>query len=409
MMILREAGSRGLYDPRMGPAARLARWVETLNPVVKDGVLAAVLAATLLIDLAAQELPSNSPMRPADPLGYVLVALMILPLAVRRLYPVGVYVAVLTATGLVALLFYRPTSFGFGLIVATYTVARWCDRRSSLATLGVGLIFGVLIKARAIAAGLPIGLFEWPLDAIYFGAAWYLGDSIRVRRQYADELERNRQELARRAVTEERIRIAQELHDAIGHAVSVMVLQAGGGEESIGLDTDRVRGAFQSIAGVGRGALADMDRLIGLLRDSDLAPAVTQPKLDNITSLLDGYRDLGLEIHASIEHQPPGVPQEVGASIYRILEEALTNTLKHAGPTRAEVSLAYGEREVLLRIRDHGGSLASKPLGREPHVGRGLIGMQERANLFGGEVIASPHPGGGFIVVATLPYEETVG
>lgn len=393
----------------MGGFGRIYRRFETISPLAKDGALAGVLAAALLVDLAQQNLPPDAPMRAADPLGYVLVSLLILPLALRTLFPVQVYAAVLGASVAVAVLFYGPSSYGFGLIIATYTVARWRERRISLIALAIGLAFGVLVKVRAADAGLAISWFDWPLDATYFGAAWFLGDSLRTRRRYADELERNREALAHQAVAEERVRIARELHDALGHSVSVMVLHAGGAQEQLGQDPARVSSALQSIASVGRDALNDMDRLIGLLRTSDDPPHSLQPNLDNLDALIDGYRDLGLEIHTRIELAPTGVPAGVELSAYRIIEEALTNTIKHAGPTTAEVSVAYGDDEVQLLVRDHGGSLERRPLGRSPHEGRGLLGIRERAALVSGDVAASPHPDGGFVVSATLPYRRSVG
>lgn len=367
--------------------------------------MAVILSGAMLVDLARQTVPPDAPLRPADALGFVLVALMLLPLAFRRVFPIGVYVVVLASSVAVATLFYRPTSFGFGLLIATFTVARYCDRRISWVALAIGLLFGVTIKLRAIAVGIDIPWFDWPLDATYFGAAWFLGDAIQTRRRYADELERNRKSLARQAVAEERVRIARELHDAIGHEVSVMVLHAGGGEELLDQDPERARGAFRSIARVGREALGDMDRLVGLLRDSNDEARGSLPSLEGLHSLIDGYRDLGMDIRATLEDEPEGIPQAVEQSAYRIIEEALTNTIKHAGPTQVEVSLAYGDGDVHLRVRDHGGTLATRPLGREPHEGRGLVGIRERAALLGGDVVATPHPDGGFLVVANLPYD----
>lgn len=392
------------YDEVVRQAVRVGTWFESLHPIVKDGLLAVVLTGAMLVDLARQALPPEAPMRAADPLGFVLVALMLLPLAFRRIYPVGVYAVVLAASIAVATLFYRPTSFGFGLLIATFTVARCCERRISWLALAIGLAFGVLIKLRAMAVGVDIPWFDWPLDATYFGAAWFLGDAIQTRRRYADELERNRKSLARQAVAEERVRIARELHDAIGHEVSVMVLHAGGGEELLDRDLERARSAFRAISRVGRAALADMDRLIGLLRDADEEAGGSTPRLEGLNTLIEGYRDLGMDIRAAIEAEPEGVPQAVEQSAYRIIEEALTNAIKHAGPTQVEVSLAYGDGDVHVRVRDHGGTLATRPLGREPHEGRGLVGIRERAALLGGDVVATPHPDGGFIVVANLPY-----
>ncbi len=177
--------------PRFAP--EWFRRARALPPVVQDTALATVLAATLVYDLVRQDVPPGSPIRPADPLGYVLVALLVLPLALRRRYPVGVFTAILLVAVVVVALFYRPTSFGFGLIIATYTVARWCEPRASVIALLFAQAFGVYVKLRAIGLGIDVGWFEWPIDVVYFAAAWFLGYSIRTQQQYATALEHSRE------------------------------------------------------------------------------------------------------------------------------------------------------------------------------------------------------------------------
>lgn len=386
----------------MSAIGRARDWVQSVHPLVTDGLLALVLAVALLADLRQQELPTGGPWRPADPLGVVLVALLVLPLAFRRRFPVGTWGVILAAAVTVVALLYRPSSFGFGLLVATYTVARWCERRISLPVVGLSLLFGVLAKGRAVAAGVTIGWFDWPLDVVYFGAAWFLGDSIRARNRYAEELEESRAALADHAVAEERVRIARELHDTVGHSVSVMVLHAGGGDEMVDRDPERAHRAFHAVAQVGRATLNEMDRMVGLLRTQD-GSATQPPTLQHIGRLVDTYRELGLDIDVSMASDVGVLPPAVDQSAYRIIEEALANAITHAGPTRVDLSLADDEHALLLAIRDHGAATSRRRPRRSPHSGRGLVGMRERAALVEGHVTAAPHPEGGFVVTATLP------
>lgn len=255
---LLEAGSRLVART----SARLSR----IPVVAQDSVLALVLAIALLGDLAARYAAVNGVFRQPDPLGYVLVTLLVLPLALRRRYPLGVFAVILAAAVAVVALRYRPASFGFGLILATYSVARWCEPRVSVVALLLGQAFAIYAKLRAIGLGIDIGWFEWPLDAVYVAAAWYLGYAIRSRQQYATALEHSREALAERAVDHERTRIARELHDSVGHALSVMLLHTGAAAQIVHTDPDRAARALTAAGDVGRAALAEMDDVLGLLR-----------------------------------------------------------------------------------------------------------------------------------------------
>jgi signal transduction histidine kinase len=203
-------------------------------------------------------------------------------------------------------------------------------------------------------------------------------------------------------VVEERTRIARELHDVVAHAMAVVVLEAGAermhlppGQES----TDR---ALRSIEATGRSALAEMRRLVGLLRDDDRAPALApRPSLTNLEGFVDGVREAGLPVAVTVEGEPYEVSPGLDMSAYRIVQEALTNVLRHAGPAHAAVRLVYGERFVEIEVVDdgHGGT----PNGH----GHGLTGMRERVGMFGGSLEAGPRPDGeGFAVRARLPVER---
>ncbi len=392
--------------PRFAP--EWFRRARALPPVVQDTALAAVLAATLVYDLVRQDVPPGSPIRPADPLGYVLVALLVLPLALRRRYPVGVFTAILLVAVVVVALFYRPTSFGFGLIIATYTVARWCEPRASVIALLFAQAFGVYVKLRAIGLGINVGWFEWPIDVVYFAAAWFLGYSIRTQQQYATALEHSREALAQRAVDDERTRIARELHDAVGHSLSVMLIHAGAAEGAIDTNPERAKRALDSVDTVGRAALTEMDHFLGLLRDDDTeSNPVLRPSLANLDSLIEEFRELGLDVDATIVGTSVPLPPTLDQAAFRIVQEGLTNTLKHAGPTRAEVRITFAADELRVQIRDHGPRSAQhRSVPSTPHS-QGLIGMRERTTVLRGELHTGPCDDHGFLVVARMPLQRS--
>lgn len=390
-------------EPTLGHQL-VPQWVRSVPPTVQDSVLALVLSATLVKDLASQSVPAGAPIRAADTLGYVLVVLLVLPLALRRTFPRSVFVIILLDAVTVTLLFYRPTSFGFGLIVATYTVARWCRPPISLVAFALAQGFAVFIKVRAQAAGLDVGWFAWPLDASYMGAAWFLGRSIRNRQQYAVALEHSREALAERAVQDERTRIARELHDAVGHSISVMTLHVGAAEGLLHKRPDRAREALTAAGEVGRGAMAEMDQLLGLLRSDEAEPnALLQPSLANLNTLIEEFGDLGLTVETMVDGNPVALPTAVDQSAFRIIQEALTNTLKHAGATHAEVNLAYSDSDLTIEVRDDGRPDGGNHWAPEGHSSRGIIGMRERATMLKGELDVGPCGKDGFRVAARLP------
>jgi signal transduction histidine kinase len=242
--------------------------------------------------------------------------------------------------------------------------------------------------------------------------AWLLGDRARVQRALAAELaeravrlERERAGEAQRAVASERARIARELHDVVAHHVSMMVVQAEAGPVAVEGDPGRAAGAFEAIAATGRQALVEMRRLLGVLRgDGDQAPSLApQPGLADVGSLVEQVGRAGLRVELVVEGTEAPLPAGVDLSAYRIVQEALTNAVKHAGPGRARVLVRYGEHDLEVQVRDEGGNgpALARPAGGRP--GQGLVGMRERVNLFGGELRAGPGPGGGFTVDARLP------
>jgi signal transduction histidine kinase len=215
-------------------------------------------------------------------------------------------------------------------------------------------------------------------------------------------LEREREERARAAVAEERARIARELHDVVAHSVSVMVVQAGAERLALGDERDDTREVLSTIEQTGRQTLAEMRRLLGMLRRSDdeieLAP---QPSMEHVAKLVDQVREAGLPVTLAVEGEPVGLPPGIDLSAYRIVQEALTNALKHAGPASARVTVRYGRDDLDLEIVDDGAGVANGDGG-----GHGLIGMRERVTLFGGNLAAGGRSGGGYAVRARLPLER---
>ena len=238
--------------------------------------------------------------------------------------------------------------------------------------------------------------------------AWLLGDATRIRRLYAgtleeraQRLERERDERAERAVREERERIARELHDVVTHHVSVIVIQAGGALRVIDRRPDEARTALEAIAGTGRLALTDMRRMLGILGEQEASDPT--PGLDRLDELLEQLRSAGLAVELVVEGEPRPLDPGLEVSAYRIIQEALTNTLKHASGGRARVVVRYLTDALEIAIEDERGPGAPANL-EPPHEGRGLIGMRERAAMLRGTLIAHP-TATGFLVTAQLPID----
>ena len=298
-------------------------------------------------------------------------------------------------------------AYGIAAIIAPYVCALELEGRRRIAG-------AALCAATALYAGLLDGDEAGADTLIFFvlllGAPWAAGRVVRLSRQRQSLLEDRtrlleiqRDERARAAVAEERQRIARELHDVVAHAISVVVLQARGGRRSLASDPQEAREAFDTIERTSTQALGEMRRLLGLLRSDGDAPFVPQPSLERIGALAEELRATGLPVEVSVDGEPVGLPPGVDVSAYRIVQEALTNALKHAGPTQARVRIAYVEDAVLVEVVVDGAEeVPAAPLA--PGSGNGLVGIRERVALVGGEVHAGPRDAGGYAVSARLPY-----
>jgi signal transduction histidine kinase len=366
---------------------KVARWLRRprANPWWFDSALALAIAglntAFFVFHPEVRGLP-----RGMFVLGCGLVLLHTLPLAARRRFPLAV-LAASVASGL------------------AFTVL----------DLPPDLLWLVVAEVGLVANQLTPGRFQAPTvvgNALFIGAAWLLGHFVGVRRLYVlqleertAELERAREELARRAVVEERLRLARELHDVVAHAMSVIAVQSGVGAHVANTQPKEAAKALVAIEATSRAALEELRRLLGVLRQADepqgdLAPV---PGLANLDVLLTEVSKAGLAVKLQVNGTQPQLPAGVDLSAYRIVQEALTNVVKHAGPARAQVVVGYGDQEVTVEVIDDGrGAVTSVSDGRVG-TGHGLIGMRERVQAFGGDLEAGPRPGGGFRVAARLP------
>lgn len=331
--------------------------------------------------------------------GLVLVA-MTMAVAWRREAPLAVLAVEVAGVALLPRQLGLPQ--GVALLIAVYSAALYSDRRLVLALLL--LATGAWLLAFGGQARIPGGLVPLLLVA----PVWLAGTGLRQREQRAeasaaraDRLEQER-EAALRA---ERARIARELHDLVTHSVSVMVLQTGAARQIMSKDERRSRALLESVEGSGRSALEELRRLLGLLSDQGAdAPLSPQPGVAEIPSLIEQVRHTGLAVDLSVEGEPRAVSGGVTIAAYRIVQEALTNVLKHAGRAPTEVVLRWDDAALELEVLDHG-SQRSAHDGDAP-AGRGITGMRERAAMYGGTLEANPGPGGGYLVRARLPLKD---
>jgi signal transduction histidine kinase len=292
-----------------------------------------------------------------------------------------------------------PLALAITLVIAVYSVGAHTRGRK---VIPGALLVAVLSLTGTIADANEGTVADFLGNAVFFftifGGVWLAGRAIQSRRLRERQLIVERDEGARAAVAEERSRIARELHDVVAHAISVIVLQARGARHSDGAERDE---ALTAIETTGAAALTEMRRLLHMLRADDEAMALApQPSLDQLEGLVTQVRDAGLPVELRIQGARRALPPGVDVSAYRIVQEALTNALKHAGPARARVSIRYEADALELEIADTGtGADAVNGAGS----GHGLVGMRERVAVFGGELDSGPHSGGGFTVRARLP------
>jgi signal transduction histidine kinase len=392
------------YRSPVSLAGSLLAWVQRHRAPIADALLAAAVTAMVLVDLSS---PTDATgVRPTDPLAVLLSLLQTLPLAFRRRAPLLSFILIIVGVCSYYALGYEVTDGTLATFVGVYTVAAYEDRRRSLLGLGllaVGMTWYWTFRAEPFDPTTPIWI------AILGLLSWGLGEYVRTRRAYtaqvealAERLDRARALEARQAAWQERARLARELHDVIGHTVNVMVIQAGAGRRTLASDRGHAERAFQTIESTGRAALGELDRLLGILRTADDEPDLPpQPGLEQLRALAGRFEDAGLPVEITVEGDEVPLPRSLDQSAYRIIQEALTNALRHAGGATAQVAVRYGQDRLELEVADDG--CGSPRTRNRLGGGRGLIGMRERVALFGGDLEAGPRAAGGFVVRCRLP------
>ncbi|MBB4964975.1 sensor histidine kinase [Saccharothrix violaceirubra] len=360
---------------------RLFRLLPNAYPVVLDTAFA--LCATAVYASFAG-ISSLSPW-----FGYPLAALIGLPLAVRRRYPLPVLAVVVTALCVATVLEmplepHSPTAF------ALYAVGAWVPRRPAV----TALVATVVMSGAALMVSQPtpddIGLVAFV--GLYGSAAWALGRFTRARRAFAAREEAER---ATRAVTEERLRIARELHDVVAHSLSLITVKAGVAAHVARTRPDEVVDALAVIEATSRDTLVEMRRLLGVLRSDDATGTAPMPGLADLAGLVERAADAGVDV--TLEVTGGGLPDGVGLTVFRIVQESVTNVVKHAAPARCSVRVAVTDDEVGIEVVDDG-TRAARAGG-----GHGLMGMRERVAMYGGDFEADRRPAGGFAVKARIP------
>jgi signal transduction histidine kinase len=337
------------------------------------------------------------------PVHALLLAVVTVPLYVRRRRPLAVLLLVLGATWLQFELGGEVFQPWFAVLLALYAVGAHADRRGLLVGAGVAAAAMLALDIPRLLAGDPVDEVV-PAWLVLAGTAG-LGRWIRHRRRETSELatraeaaERTRTEHAARAVADERARIARELHDLVAHSMGVIVIQAQAGQRAVAADPDAARSAFGSIETAGRQGLAEMRRLLHLLTTTDDRSVAPQPSLRELDELVDRVREAGVPVDVRVDGDLAHLPAGVDLAAYRIVQEALTNVLKHAGPASVTVSVRLAGGALDVEVCDDGG----QPVGAASPGGHGLVGMSERASLYGGSVQTGRLPQGGFRVHARL-------
>lgn len=405
------------------------------HPLIADGLLAVALAVASVgaahaawAELAAQarDYPALAEgVRRPDLFSALMDLTATLPLTLRRRYPLTVAAVVITAAVTSIALGY-PSLALFAVLVAAYTLGAYSGlARGALwvAAAAAGLAAAQLVN------GVDGDMSNVVLNPLVAAIAWWVGRSMLLRRAYTAELEsrarrleRARDVYARAALTEERSRIARELHDVVAHHVSVMTVQASAAKRVLDRDPDRAREALTAVESTGRSALAEMRRIVGVLRGHDdpgepahPAERGPQPGIADISELVRQTREAGLNVVLRSEGAPRTLTTGADLAAYRVAQEALTNTLQHAGPSvRARVTIRFTAREVTIAVDDDGPVPDSPPAeepGPEPgepeRTGHGLVGMRERVALYGGDLRTGPRAEGGYTVCARFPVEDT--
>jgi signal transduction histidine kinase len=369
-----------------------------------DALIVAGTAISIVGAVVAQG-RENGPEGPMW-LDIILAVLITGPLLARRRFPFGAPLGV--GAGVVIASFADNSLVPFDIVAflagssAVFLLAQRRDWRQAVS----GLAMAVGVEAIVVRNDPRGQLGQFIFVSLIFTVVWVVGFTLGRKFVEADEAkeraaraEREREARAGAAVAEERARIARELHDVVGHSVSVMTVQASGVRRLLRPDQEREREALLIVERTGREALAEMRRLVGVLRRPEEGPALApQPSLEHVDRLVEQVREAGLPVELRVEGEATELPAGVDLTAYRLVQEGLTNALKHARATRAEVVVNYGDGQIEVMVLDDGTGIGNGGGG-----GHGLVGIRERVSVYGGELDAGPRPGGGYRLRAKLP------
>ena len=375
--------------------------------MIIDGAIALFLSVLALV-LLWYYWEFSQPVHPA--LAIVLTLAIILPLTLRRRFPLFVLLVINALLILYRLLdIPEGTATAYALLLALFSAGAYGSRRWRTWARGisVGSVAVVLTYLLFFRVTTDASLFTYEenevlgrianilLNLILFGGAWWVGDIFRTSREREEEN-------ARQAVINERVRIAREIHDVVAHHVSVMGIQAGGARRVLPQQPEKAKEALSLIESSSRQAVSELHRLLGFLRQGQKTDELSpQPSLRQLRALVNDMQEAGLPVEVKVEGTERPLPPGIDLSAYRIIQEALTNTLKHAGATKATVTISYANGVVELEIVDNGKGLTQA--GGQEFRGKGVMGMRERVNLHGGRFESGNIPEGGFSVRVTLP------
>lgn len=337
---------------------------------------------------------------PHDGVFIALLALVTLPALGWRRWPTPAFLISILALTAMWTSGYPTGGLPLILIIGMYWVAASGSLHQLVASLGVAF---VCVTALLWTAGAPFTIVEWTASAVSLGVAVALGRASRLRGDLAEARADAAEEASRRRAGEERLRVSGELHDIVGHSLGIIAVQAGIGHHLMEREPERAAEALDHISRISRRSLDEMRSVVATLR-SDAAAYEAPHGLGDIADLVATARETGLQVRLTLPDDPDSMPRQTGAAVYRVLREALTNVIRHAGASTVEVAVELGTTSVEVSVRDDGEGV-TLPARVPPQSGHGIAVMRERIEALGGTLTAGPHPEGGFIVTASLPSE----
>jgi len=377
--------------------------------IAVDTLLAVSLLVVSLFSVLVLQKDIDPSYAPLGPIAYALIAAQTLPLIWRRRVPVHVLAVVVVAFMIDRAINYPNSWAAFGMAVAIYTVGTQLPPRRSLLVGGIAIdvvllwtLIGVLVyDVDMLALVSELAVLGFPL--LIGRESYRRQEQMLALEKRAIAAEHEREHRAAEAVSRERVRIARELHDVVAHEITVMTIQSAAARRMLARDSQRADAAIKTAEDAGHRALTEVRRLLGMLRTADPKATDPQPGLQSLDRLVTQMNDAGLPTRLSVDGEPGLLPLGVDINAYRIIQESLTNTLKHGGPdAHAEIQVGYSPEVLTIEVADDGRGAAAES-DHPGATGQGLLGMHERVTLLEGTLHAGPRPGGGYRVTARIP------